>query len=196
MKPTPHAPDILVTSALPAWRYRRPAMVLHWAIALLIVFMAGLGWYMMSIEDDPGSVWFFDLHKSFGLVLALMVLTRLLWRLTHRPDVLPSHVPRWQVRLAGGTQLLLYVLMVLIPLTGYLGASYSKNGVQFFGTVTPQWALPNHDRAEQFFSVHSVLIWVLIVLVALHVAGALKHLLLNRDGVFQRMWFSAPGGRR
>ena len=63
--------------------------------------------------------------------------------------------------------------------------------MQPFGLTTPHWALPNHDRAEQFFGIHSVLIWVLVVLVGVHVLGALKHLLLEKDGVFQRMWFKS-----
>ena len=76
-----------------------------------------------------------------------------------------------------------------MPVTGYLGASYSKAGVALFGLPTPHWALPDHGRAELFFNVHSVLVWVLVALVSLHVLAALKHLLLDKNGVFQRMWF-------
>ena len=173
-----------------AWHYSRLAIVLHWAVALILVAMAALGWFMMTIENDPGSVWYFDLHKSFGLVFATLVAVRLVWRLSHRVEALPTKLPAWQVKLANWTQFLLYVLMVLMPVTGYLGASYSKNGVQFFGINTPHWALPNHDLAEQFYGIHSVLVWVLTALVVLHVAGGLKHLLVDKDAIFQRMWFS------
>ena len=176
------------------WHYSRPAILLHWTVAILLVAMAALGWFMMAIEDDPGSVWYFDLHKSFGMVFAALVALRLVWRLTHRPEALPAKLPGWQLRLAHWTQLLLYVLMVLMPLTGYLGASYSKKGVQFFGISTPHWALPNHDLAEQFYGIHSLLIWVISALVALHVLGGLKHLLMDKDAVFQRMWFAPRRG--
>lgn len=179
-------------AAPPAWRYRGTAIVLHWGLALVLTAMAALGWYMMSIEDEPGSGWYFDLHKSIGLVVALLVAARIAWRLTHRPQPLPATVPRWQVRLAQATQALLYALMVLMPLTGYLGAAYSKAGVKFFGLVTPRWALPDHDLAEQFFGIHGVLIWVLVALTTAHVVGGLNHLLRRKDGVFQRMTF----GRR
>ena len=87
------------------------------------------------------------------------------------------------------TQALLYVLMVFMPVTGYPGASYSKAGVKFFGADAPRWALPDHDLAERFFGVHSVLIWVLVALIALHVLGALNHGLKRKDGVLQRMLF-------
>jgi cytochrome b561 len=114
---------------------------------------------------------------------------RIFWRLTHRPAPLPPEVPRWQARLAKLTEAALYIVIALMPLTGYLGASYSKSGVAFFGAPTPSWASPNHDTAEFFFGIHSFLIWVLVALVAAHVLGALKHLLIDRDGVFRRMSF-------
>jgi len=63
-----------------AWRYSRTAVALHWGLALLIAFIAALGWYMMSIEDEPGSGWYFNLHKSLGIVMASLVAVRIGWR--------------------------------------------------------------------------------------------------------------------
>ena len=174
------------------WRYTATAVVLHWTLAVLLGGAAALGWYMMSVEREPGSGQYFDLHKSVGLVIALLVLARIAWRLTHPPRALEASVPRWQVRLSAWTQGLLYVLMALMPVTGYLGASYSKRGVSLFGWATPRWVQPDHDTAEWFFGVHSWLIWVMAALVALHVAGALKHLLVDHDGVFRRMTLRRP----
>lgn len=171
------------------WQYSGTAIFLHWALALLITATTILGFYMMSIEKQPGSATYFDWHKSIGIVIASLVLLRVLWRLTHIPAKLPSSVPLWQARLAHTTEALLYVLMVLMPVTGYLGASHSKAGVQFLGLATPAWAVPDHAIAEQFFGIHSVLIFVLIALVALHVAGALMHALWYKDTVLRRMWF-------
>jgi cytochrome b561 len=171
-----------------AWRYSRTAMLMHWVLAVLITLTTVIGWRMMLIEHEPGSEQFFDLHKSIGLVIAAFVVARVLWRLGHRPEPLPGG-PTWSARLARITHALLYVLMILLPITGYLGASYSKAGVRWFGLATPRWALPDHDLAEQFFTVHGVLLWTLVALLALHVLGALKHLLLDKDQVFQRMWF-------
>lgn len=171
------------------WRYGAPAVFLHWVLALLIAFMAGLGWYMMSIEDEPGSPWYFDLHKSIGLIVLALVLLRVLWRIGHRPAELPASLPRWEVKTSSVMQWLLYACMLLVPITGLLGASYTKSGVAFFGLPLPAWAAPDHDTAEQFFELHENLVWVLVVLVALHAAAGLKHLFINRDRVFQRMWF-------
>jgi cytochrome b561 len=177
-----------VTPAV-GWRYSRTAVVLHWVLAALITLTTAIGWRMMLIKREPGSEQLFDLHKSIGLIIAAFVVARVLWRLTHRPEPLPAG-PAWSARLAAITHVLLYVLMILLPITGYLGASYSKAGVRWFGLATPQWALADDDLAEQFFTVHGVLLWTLVVLVALHALGAFKHLLIDRDQVFQRMWLA------
>ena len=170
------------------WRYGGTAIALHWTLAVLLAATTLLGFYMMSVEKEPGAETWFNLHMSVGLVIATLVLARIFWRLAHPPQPLPASVARWQVWLATATQGLIYLSIVLMPVTGYLGASHSKAGVPFFGLATPRWTAPDHDTAEGFFSIHAILIWVLIALVALHVAGALKHLLFEKDGVFQRMW--------
>jgi cytochrome b561 len=151
--------------------------------------MVAMGWYMMSIEDDPGSGWYFNIHKSVGIAVFGLVFLRILWRAAHRPAPLPNSLPKWQVNLSRVTEWLLYACMLLMPILGFLGTSYSKSGVAFFGTPLASWAVPNHDTAELFFGLHSALAWVLVALVALHAAGGLKHLLVDKDGVFQRMWF-------
>lgn len=175
--------------ATTAWRYGGLAIFLHWILAIAIAGMAGLGWYMMSIEKAPNSRWYFDLHKSFGLLVFALVLLRVLWRFTHKPAELPASVPKWQIEVSSITQCLLYACMILLPIAGFLGASYSKSGVVFFGLRMPAWSVPNHDMSELFFSIHSALAWVLVALVALHAAAGLKHLLIDRDDVFQRIWF-------
>lgn len=173
------------------WSYTRPAIFLHWLLALLLSVMAALGWYMMSIEKQPGSAWYFNLHKSIGISVLLLVGVRLFWRLQHKPEALPSQVPALQAALARRTQQLLYVCMLVLPVTGLTGSLYSKDGILFFGIALPHPAA-NHDLSEQLFSIHGVTVWVLVALVSLHVAGGLKHLLVDRDGVFQRMWPKVP----
>lgn len=176
------------TFTAPSWRYAKPAVLLHWLIAVLVVGLVTIGWYMLKIEDDPGSAWYFDKHKSLGLITFALVLARIWWRARHRPAPLPDSVPRWQVGLAHFTQWSLYGCLVLMPILGFLGASYSEEGVTFFGSQLPAWVAQNHDLSEKLFSLHIGLAWVMLALISLHVAGALKHLLVDRDGVFQRMW--------
>lgn len=178
-----------ISAETKAWRYAAPAIFLHWILAIAIAGMAGLGWYMMSIEKQPNSRWYFDLHMSFGLIVFALVLLRALWLFTHKPAELPASVPKWQAEISSVTQSLLYICMFLQPATGFVGASYGKSGVVFFGLRVPAWSVPNHDMAELFFSIHSALAWILVALVIFHAAAGLKHLLIDRDDVFQRMWF-------
>jgi len=174
--------------ARPAWHYTMPAIVLHWTLAVLIAFMAGLGWYMMTVEHDPSGPWFIDLHKSVGLIVLALVLVRLAWRAGHRPEPLPPSMPQWQVTTARLTHVLLYVCMLVMTVTGLLGASYQKSGLAFFGLALPRWAQPDRDLSHLLFDIHSTTVWVLVALVVLHAAAALKHVLDDRDEVFSRMW--------
>lgn len=170
--------------------YTPLAVLLHWTLAVLIIGMVGLGWYMTQIEDDPGSAWFFNLHKSIGLVIAALVLLRLLWRLGHRPAPLPASVPAWQASASRAGHALLYAAMIALPALGIIGALLSEEGIVFFGAELPRVLQANHDLAEVFFEAHSATTWLLIGLVCVHALAGLKHLLIDKDGVFQRMWFT------
>ena len=169
------------------WRYAAPARLLHWLMAVLIPAMLALGWYMMEVEDEPGSELYFSLHKSLGLLLLMLLAARAAWRLGHRPADLPPSVPFWQARLSRLGHGLLYLGMLLVPATGLAGALLSKSGAAFFGLALPRWFAPDHALAEQWFGLHELAAWTLAGLVVLHVLAGLKHLLLDKDGVFQRM---------
>ena len=173
----------------PKAAYTGTSRVLHWSVTILIFGMFALGWYMTAIEDDPGSDWYFLLHKSIGIIVILLVLTRLFWRFGNQPAKLPGQLPRWQVIASKISHWLLYGTMIAMPLAGLTGSLLSKNGLAFFGLQLPRVFAPNHDLSEFFFSAHSTIAWVLVGLISLHVLAALKHLLINKDGVFQRMWF-------
>jgi len=170
-------------------QYAAPAKLLHWILAVLFIGMVGLGWYMMDIEDSPGSDWYFNLHKSIGLVVIGLVILRAAWRFTHRPAALPITIPSWQITASTISHWALYAIMFTLPLIGAIGAAFSKSGLVFFGSPLPRVVTANHDVAEFFFSVHSFAAWILVTLVCLHVLAGLKHLLIDKDGVFQRMWF-------
>jgi cytochrome b561 len=171
------------------WRYAPVAVALHWLVAALIVCMLALGFTMVAIEDDPGADKWFHLHQTVGLVIFVLVLARAAWRLTHRPAGLPTSVPRWEAIASMVVQWLLYAGMLLLPVTGFLGSSYSRAGIHWFGFLLPRWRAPDHDTAEALFGVHETIVWCMLALVALHALAGLKHALVDRDRVFQRMWF-------
>lgn len=175
-------------SAPSTGRYGRIAMALHWLLALLLPIQVALGWYMLSIEDQPGSEWYFALHVSLGLTIAALVALRVVRRVGHAPHPLPASVARWEVKSSRASHLLLYLAMVLLPVTGYLGASFSGDPVSYFGLPLPGWSAKDDALKELFFSAHSVIAWMLVGLVVVHVLAAVKHLVKDKDGVFGRMW--------
>ena len=100
--------------------YTRTAIALHWLLALMLPVQIGLGWYMLSVEKEPGSETLFALHISIGLTIALLLALRVVWRAANRPAALPANVASWEVKAARLSHLLLYLLMILLPVTGYL----------------------------------------------------------------------------
>ena len=165
-------------------------MALHWVIAFGVITQIALGLWMIDIPKQPVGVraYWFNLHKSIGMTLAVLIVLRLSWRLTHRPPPLPSTMPRWQVKAAGASHVLLYVCMITMPLAGYLGSVYSGYPIKYFGLVVPAWGVKD-DALKEFFSiVHLGVALMFISLITLHVLAALKHLLYDRDGVFDRMF--------
>jgi len=170
-------------------RYDRVAVALHWLIAFGVLAQIGLGWWMLDIPKQPVGVragWF-NLHKSIGLTLGALVVMRLAWRLAHRPPPLRPSLPRWQQPAAIATHRLLYLCLLVMPLSGYLGSSFSGYPVRFFGITLPGWAARNDALKDLFSQIHYAAAAIFMLLIALHAAAALKHL-LARDGLFGRMW--------
>jgi len=174
-------------SSAPNDRYSFPAIVLHWLIALLILTQFGLGWYMVDLPKGPDRHFFFSLHKSIGLTVAALALLRLLWRMIHLPPPLPAHVPQWKRTAAGATHALLYIFMFLQPVSGYISSSFSGYKTRWFGIPLPQWGWKDPPLNELFTDVHVASSIILLSLIVLHITAALTHLLVEHDGVFQRM---------
>jgi cytochrome b561 len=169
-------------------RYERSAVVLHWIVALLIIALIATGWYMVGIpKNTPERAFFFNLHKSMGIVTAMFIVTLIVWRVRHEAPLLPSAMPRWERTAASVNHRLFYVVMVLLALTGYLTSSFSKYGPKLFGIALPHWGWEDAALRDNFAAVHRIAALVFAVLIAIHIAAALKHLLVDKDGVFQRM---------
>jgi cytochrome b561 len=171
-----------------AERYTRTAIALHWLVALGVLAQIGFGWALGDVpRGTPERTIYVNLHKSTGLVLGALILLRLGWRLTHPAPPLPDAVPPWQRRAARASHALLYVCMLVMPLAGYAASNFSRFGVNFFNAVLlPPWG-PDERAAYAFFNgVHVWTSYLFVLLIALHVAAALKHL-VARDGVFARI---------
>lgn len=169
-------------------RYTRFAVFLHWLIAAAVFGQFALGWGMQEITKQPPGprVTAFNLHKSIGLAIFALMAVRLLWRLRHPAPALPA-MPRWQALLAHATHVLLYVALVALPASGYLGSEFSGYPVRFFGMVLPSWAGKQAELKDAMSLVHLTFAWVLVTLVALHLAGVVRHVFIERDGMLRRM---------
>lgn len=168
-------------------RYSLVAIGLHWLIAALIFTLFGLGWYMGALPDGPERSWYIALHKSIGLTVFGLVVVRLIWRLTHRPPSLPRSVPPWERKAAVLNHYVLYAVMFIQPISGYLSSSFSGYKTRYFGIPLPHWGWKDETLNTFFNAIHIVDSYLLLTLVAIHMAAALRHLLVLRDRVFQRM---------
>ena len=169
-------------------RYTTVAIVLHWLVAALVVLAFAWGWSMQAIPKDPPGLraGAFNLHKSIGLTLFVLMTLRLAWRLLHPPPPLPA-MPAWQRRVARGNHLVLYALLLLMPLAGYLGSVFSGYPVRYFGLMLPAWGWKSEAIKSAMSVAHLTLSWLLAAAVVLHVGAAVKHALVDRDHVMARM---------
>jgi len=179
-------------------RYTITAVALHWVIALLIVCAATLGLYMVGLELSPSKLRLYSWHKWLGVSIFLLAAVRLVWRLTHAPPPLPESTPRWQRRAAAVNHAAFYVLLIVIPLSGWLMSSALGVKTVYFGVLPlPDLLAKDKELGEQLRAVHVALNCTLGILVAVHVAAALKHHFLDRDDVLLRMLpFVKPGPNR
>jgi len=169
-------------------RYTRFAVALHWLVAAILIAQFSWGWWMQQIPKQPPGLRAdaFNLHKSVGLVLLALMLIRLGWRLLHPPPPLTG-LPAWQEKLAAATHRLLYVVLFVQPITGYLGSVFSGYPVKWFGMTLPAWGWASVPIKDAMSTIHLVNSFVLLALVLLHLAGALRHA-LARDGYVRRMF--------
>ncbi|MCR6666896.1 MAG: cytochrome b [Methyloversatilis sp.] len=169
-------------------RYTRTAMSLHWLIALMLFGMFGFGLYMVELPLSPQKLKFYSYHKWAGVTVFLLVLARLAWRITHRPPALPAGMPAWQVKAAKAGHHLLYLLMVIVPLSGWLMSSAKGFQTVWFGVLPlPDLLAKDEALGEALLLTHRLLNWFFMLVVAGHVVAALKHHFIDRDGLLSRM---------
>jgi cytochrome b561 len=172
-----------------AARYTRTAIALHWLLAAAILGQILLGWYLDEIpRGTPARSWWVNLHKSTGLTLGVLIVMRLTWRWRHPPPSLPASMPDWERLAADASHRLLYVCMLIMPLTGYVASNFSEYGVRFFNAVLlPAWGADDPQIYALLKGTHVVTSYAFVALIGIHVIGALRHVVLH-DGIFQRMW--------
>ncbi len=183
--------DAEATAAAPraALSYNRIAQAVHWLVAALAVAVIWLGWGIAwAPRNTPRRDLFVLIHESVGLTILAAMVFRAWWRWRHPPPPLPPVLSRLETGLAGLTHYALYLLLILMPLAGYSSAAVAGHAVSYFGVFSIPPLVPGNDRLSQVaIAIHLVGQYPLYIFVALHIAGALFHGFVRRDGVVERM---------
>ena len=178
-------------------RYTATAIALHWILGTMLVGLFVVGLYMTSLPFSPQRLKLYNWHKWAGVMVLTFSFVRLMWRLTHRPPALPATVasamPAWQHWAHHGTHGALYLLFFAVPLLGWAYSSAAGFPIVLFGALPlPDFVAVNKPLSETLKLAHHYAAYALAALVLLHVAAALKHQFVDRDGLIGRMM---PGRR-
>lgn len=169
-------------------RWGAVSQLLHWLIVLLILGIGTVGLLMTDMPRGPDKIQVYMLHKSFGLTLLALAVLRVVWRLyAGAPQPVPGTPPR-QARMAALIHLALYLLLFLVPLSGWLMNSAAGAPLQWFGLFNvPALVGENHDLHERAEEMHELLFWVLIAIAVVHAAAAVYHHVFRHDATLARM---------
>lgn len=170
----------------PRTHFTRTARWLHWSMAVMILAMLFIGVAMVtSLEQRP---WLIDIHRPLGLLILLLAVVRLWHRRRYPPPPLPASLPTLQARIARASHVALYALMLAMPLLGWAMSSAGGYHVTLpFGLTLPALVPQDATLYTWLRSAHGVLGYALFALVLAHIAGALHHAWVRRDGVFEAM---------
>jgi cytochrome b561 len=173
-------------------RYTGVAMLLHWLLALGILGAFGMGLYLDDLPLSPSKIQLINWHKWAGVCILFLSALRLLWRFTHRPPALPDRIeramPGWQKVAHHGTHHLMYLLFFVVPLAGWAYSSARGYPIVLFGVLPlPDLVGKDEALAHTLKEVHELAAFALVGLAGLHIVAALKHQLIDRDGLINRM---------
>lgn len=163
-------------------RYGLVTRVLHWGIAFAVIGALVAGTWLAKSEPSLAKVPYYATHKSVGITILALIVLRILW---HRVSPTPNVADHgWQTTLARSVHRVFYLLLLAMPLSGWIASSATGIDTVFFNTFTLPRIAPVSERwADVGFQVHGLIGWILAVLIVLHVAGAL----VRRDGTLSRM---------
>lgn len=168
--------------------YTRPAIALHWLMALIILLAFPVGLYMTELPLSPDKLRIYSYHKWAGVTVFLLAVLRVLWRATHPAPAMTAAMPAWQRGAAHGIHHLLYFLIFAVPISGWMMSSALGFQTVYFG-VLPLPDLLDKDKAlgEALKVVHLSLNWLMATLVVVHAVAAVKHHFADRDDTLIRM---------
>ncbi len=162
----------------------------HWSMALIILGLLLLGYYLDELSYSANQFTFLKLHKSFGLLILWLVALRIIWhRLSKKPKSLPNHA-KWERILSKITHVFLYAALIGMPLSGWIMSMSGGYPVAFFGIEIPSYIDKNATINKVSWAIHENLALAMIIGVFLHGCGAIKHHFLDKDSTLKRMLFA------
>jgi cytochrome b561 len=168
--------------------YRAGPALLHWLTAALILGTVPLGALLEDLPRVQSTFMYYNIHKWIGVTVFVLVCVRLVLRWRHPPPPLPASMPAWQQRLSGLVHGLLYALLLALPLVGWMGSTAGGYPVVLFNVLPLPAPVPkSKELSELLGSIHSLLAWSLVTLVALHLLAVMKHQFIDRDHILSRM---------
>ena len=168
--------------------YTATAKLLHWLMAALLFGLLALGFYMHDLPLSPTKLQIYSWHKWAGVTAFLLLAFRLLWRVTHRPPALPESMPKLMQFAAHAGHLMLYLLMIAIPLSGWLMSSAKGFQTVYFGILPiPDLLDKNKELGELLALVHKSLNLLFVAVLTGHIGAALKHHFIDQDDILKRM---------
>ena len=181
--------------ANPETQYRRPARLIHWAMALLILASIPVGvWMTQPGLDRSLQNTLYIFHKNSGVLLLILIFVRIAYRFGNKPAPLPADIPEWQHRIAGLSHFALYTLLFVMPVAGYVRVKAGGFPIETLDALGVPALVPRSDAvAEVAKTIHYFGGLAIAGLIAMHVGAALYHGIVRRDGVFSRMWPSFGG---
>ncbi len=169
-------------------KYTGTAIMLHWLVALAVFCAFPLGIYMHDLPVSPQKLQLYSYHKWIGITALMLMLARIGWRIFHTPPPLPNTMPGWQKAASHAVHHSMYLLMLAIPLSGWLMSSALGFPVVWLGLVhLPDLIDKNKEIGELLKTIHMTLDFVLLALVLVHIGAALKHHLIEHDETLARM---------
>jgi len=171
--------------------YDSTAEMLHWLIAGMVIvqfILAKMADLAGDVDNSVRELALLANHRSVGITILALVIVRLVWRLKNAPPALPATIPQWQVTASQVSHWSLYVLLFAMPVSGWLMSSASTQSVIWFNLFQlPDFVAQNPELEDTFEEIHEFIGKLLILVAAIHILAALKHALINRNGVVQRM---------
>jgi cytochrome b561 len=177
----------VVADAPDGKRYTEVAQHLHWLTPPIVLAQVVIAWVMLSLppKDATGGL-LFDVHKSLGVTIWLVIAVRLAWRFTHPAPPPGREMPRWLDLLGRANHWLMYLVLFGMPISGYVMSAMGPHGVSLWGLPLPR--LPKVESVQKLAETgHYLAQWALYALVLLHVAATVYHVAVRRDGLLQRM---------